>query len=310
MGVPTSMKANKGLYHLMALTAVIIWGTTFVSTKTLLAEGISPSDIMFYRFLLAYVVLWAYRPGLYLPQNWKDEGLFVLAGISGGSLYFWTENTALNLTLSANVALLLATAPILTVLLSRLCLKEQKIRTALIVGSLLALTGVACVVYNGHFVLQIHPLGDLLSLAAALSWAFYNVILKWLDGRYSTLEITRKVFFYGVITLLPVFAFHPLTYNPDILFRPIVIGNLLFLGLIASLCCFAIWNLAVKGLGTITTSHYIYLVSPIALGCAAWWLNEPVTSMALCGAALILGGVYIAEKGWKRPSIKRIFAKS
>ena len=294
MGVPTAMKANQGMYHLMALIAVVIWGTTFVSTKTLLAEGLTPSDIMFYRFLLAYVVLWASRPGIHLPRNWRDEGLFVLAGICGGSLYFWTENTALDLTLSANVALLLATAPILTVLLRRLCLKGQRISTALII--------VACVVYNGHFVLQIHPLGDLLSIAAALSWALYNILLKWLDGRYSTLEITRKVFFYGVITLLPVFAIHPLNYDPDLLFRPIVIGNLLFLGLVASLCCFAIWNLAVKGLGTITTSHYIYLISPIALGCAAWWLNEPVTGMALCGAVLILGGVYVSEKGWKRSS--------
>ena len=304
------MKTNRGFYHAMALVAVIIWGTTFVSTKTLLAEGLSPSDIMFYRFLLAYVVLWAYRPGLYLPRNLRDEGLFILAGISGGSLYFWTENTALDLTLASNVALLLATAPILTVLLSRLFLKEQRIHKALIAGSLLALIGATCVIYNGQFILQIHPLGDLLSIAAALSWAVYNICLKYLDGQYDTLTITRKVFFYGVITLLPVFAFHPLTHDPAILFRPIVIGNLLFLGLIASLFCFAVWNLAVKGLGTITTSHYIYLISPIALGCSAWWLNEPITDIALCGAAMILSGVYIAEKGWKHVSFKHLFVKS
>lgn len=304
------MKANRGLYHAMALIAVLIWGTTFVSTKTLLSEGLSPSDIMFYRFLLAYIVLWAYRPGLYLPRNLRDEGLFILAGISGGSLYFWTENTALDVTLASNVALLLATAPILTVLLSRLFLKGQRIHNALIIGSLLALTGVACVVYNGQFILQIHPLGDLLSIAAALSWGVYNICLKYLDGRYDILTITRKVFFYGVITLSPIFAIHPLTYDPAILFRPLVIGNLLFLGLIASLFCFAVWNLAVKGLGTITTSHYIYLVSPIALACSAWWLNEPITGVALCGAVMILGGVYIAEKGWKHLSLKQLFVKS
>lgn len=303
------MKGKKGLYHSMALVAVIIWGTTFVSTKVLLREGLGPADIMFYRFLLAYLVLWACRPGLYLPRNLRDEGLFVLAGISGGSLYFWTENTALQITLASNVALLLATAPILTVLLSRLCLKGQRISNTLAWGSLIAIAGVACVVYNGRFILQIHPLGDLLSIAAALSWAFYNICLKLLDGKYGTLEITRKVFFYGVVTLLPVFLIHPLNHDPAVLLRPVVLSNLLFLGLVASLFCFAIWNLAVKRLGTISTSNYIYLVPMITMCCSAWLLDETITAMALSGAVMILGGVYVAENGWKLPSIKRIFAK-
>ncbi len=234
----------------MALAAVVLWGTTFVSTKKLLEAGLTPADIMFYRFLLAYGVMWICSPRIRWPKNWRDELLFVGAGISGGSLYFLTENSALGLTLASNVALLVATAPILTVILTRLLLKSGRLRNSLIAGSFIALLGVACVVYNGSVILQVHPLGDLLSFTAALTWAFYNIFLKKLDGKYNTLYITRKVFFYGVLTLLPVFLIRPLTTDTAILLRPMVFSNLLFLGLIASLFCFAVWNAAVKHLGT------------------------------------------------------------
>lgn len=170
-------------------------------------------------------------------------------------------------------------------------------RTPLAAGSVLALAGVALVVFNGSFILKIQPAGDLLTLAAALTWALYNICLKKLDGRHSTLEITRKVFFYGVVTLLPVFAFTPLRFDTALFRNPVVAGNLLFLGLVASLFCFAVWNTAVKHLGTVKTSNYIYLVPLVALISSAIVLNERITPVALGGAVLILGGVYIAENG-------------
>ena len=113
------MDRGEGIYHILALTAVAIWGTTFVSTKLLLAEGMTPAEIMFYRFLIAYLALKLYKPTFRLPESWRDEALFAAAGLTGGSLYFLTENMALQITLASNVALLLATAPILTVLPQR-----------------------------------------------------------------------------------------------------------------------------------------------------------------------------------------------
>ena len=301
------MNRGEGIYHILAMTAVAIWGTTFVSTKLLLAEGMTPAEIMFYRFLIAYLVLKLYRPTLRLPESWRDEALFAAAGVTGGSLYFLTENMALQITLASNVALLLATAPILTVLLPRLLLgPSERVGRPLAAGSSLALAGVALVVFNGSFILRIQPAGDLLTLAAALTWALYNICLKKLDGRYSTLEITRKVFFYGVVTLLPVFAFTPLRLDVALFRNPVVAGNLLFLGLVASLFCFAVWNMAVKHLGTVKTSNYIYLVPLVALISSAIVLNERITPVALGGAVLILGGVYIAENGRRIRGLKPI----
>ncbi len=167
----------------------------------------------------------------------------------------------------------------------------------------------ACVVYNGSVILQVHPLGDLLSFTAALTWAFYNIFLKKLDGKYNTLYITRKVFFYGVLTLLPVFLIRPLTTDTAILLRPMVFSNLLFLGLIASLFCFAVWNAAVKHLGTLATSNYIYLVPLVTMISSALLLHERITPVALTGAMMILGGVYVAENGGSIPFVKKLFVK-
>jgi len=225
-----------------------------------------------------------------------DEFLFMLIGITGGSLYFIAENTALEITLASNVALLVCIAPIFTILLSRLFLKNEKLNRYLWQGSLLALTGVALVAFNGRFVLQINSLGDALCLLAALSWAIYTILLKRLGERYSTLFITRKVFFYGVLTLLPLFLHKPLNRNMEILMQPVVLGNLLYLCIVASLLCYFLWNTVVKKLGAVRTSNYIYIVPLVTLLTSAIVIDEPVTLIALAGALLILTGVALAER--------------
>ncbi len=292
---------NNGLFHLMAMFTVIIWGTTFVSTKILIHQGLSPESILFYRFLMAYIGIWTICPHKILANNLKDELLLVAAGMCGGSLYFIAENRALGITLASNVSLIVCTSPIFTGILSHLFVKEERMKKNLIYGSLIALGGVSLVVFNGSFILKINPLGDLLTILAALMWAFYSIILKQLDNRYSTLFITRKVFFYGIVTLLPVFLISPLTTSTQILFRPLVFGNLLFLGLVASMLCYILWNKSVKHLGAIRTTNYIYIVPLITLITSSLVINETITAFALTGALLIISGVYISERGFHWP---------
>lgn len=284
----------------MALITVSIWGTTFISTKVLLSYGLGPADILFYRFLMAYAGIWIWAKGKLFANSVRDELMMLGCGVCGGSLYFVTENTALGITLASNVSVLLCTAPILTAFLSHLLIKGERLGKTLIAGSLIALVGVAMVVYNGHFVLHISPLGDFLTFVAALSWAFYNILLKKLEGRYSTFFITRKVFFYGILTMLPCFLTRPLVYDAGILFRPVVAANLLFLGLIASMLCFIAWNSTVRKLGTIRSTNYIYITPLVTLITSYIVLDEVITSTAILGMVLVLVGVRLAEKGWNR----------
>ena len=284
------------MYHLIAILTVGIWGLTFISTKVLIEHGLSPQEIFLLRFLMAYLGIWFISPRKLFADNWKDELWLLWGGVTGGSFYFFTENTALEITLATNVAFIVCTAPLLTTILSLLIYKKEKATAGLVGGSLLALVGVALVVYNGHFILKISPLGDFLTLLAAFSWAFYSLIMKKMSGRYRTTFITRKIFFYGILTILPAFILHPWQFSLSGLWQPAVWMNLLFLGVLASLVCFVVWNIILKQLGTVRASNYIYLNPLFTLIGSAVLLDEQFTVMSLMGAMLILGGVYWAGK--------------
>ena len=291
------MNAKKNyIYHIIAILVVGIWGLTFISTKVLIGYGLSPQEIFLLRFLMAYLGIWFISPRKLFADNWKDELWLLSGGVTGGSFYFLTENTALEITLATNVAFIVCTAPLLTTILSLLIYKREKATAALIGGSLLALVGVALVVYNGHFVLKISPLGDFLTLLAAFSWAFYSLIMKIMSGRYRTAFITRKIFFYGVLTILPVFLVRPWQFSLSGFLQPAVWMNLLFLGVLASLICFVVWNMILKKLGTVRASNYIYLNPLFTSIGSAVLLDERFTVISLMGAMLILGGVYCAGR--------------
>ena len=292
------MKENllKAKWHLIAILTVGIWGTTFISTKILIGHGLNPQEIFLFRFLMAYVGIWFISSRRLMADNWLDEGWLFLAGLTGGSLYFLTENTALGITQTTNVAFIVCSTPLITTLLTRLFFPNEKGGPWLFTGSLVALLGVGFLVFNGNFVLKLSPVGDLLSLAASLLWAFYSLIILKLKGRYSTVFITRKIFFYGLLTILPVFLIQPWHFDLHGLLAPAVWGNLLFLGLLASLICFVVWNMVLKNLGTLSSSNYLYLNPLFTTIASLLFLDERFTWMSLIGALFVLLGVYISGK--------------
>ncbi len=302
-------KKGEGRYHWIAVFVVTVWGATFISTKLLLADGLSPAEIMFLRFLMAYAAIWFVAPKRVRSQSWRDEGIFLLLGVFGGSFYFQTENMALRDTLASNAALILCSAPLLTALLSHFFVRGGRLRKNTAWGSLLALSGVALVIFNGSFVLQLNPVGDALSIAAALSWAVYSILMRGMGRRYSTMFITRKVFFYGLVTLAPFLLLPGADYAPAALAVPAVWGNLLFLGFVASFVCFAVWNRVLKEIGVVASSNYIYLNPVFTMAAAVVVLGERITWIAVGGLLLIAAGLWLAETG-TRPASKNIFRKN
>ena len=187
------------------------------------------------------------------------------------------------------------TAPLLTTVLALIFLKNVKASAKLICGSLIALAGVAVVIFNGHFVLHLNPLGDVLALAAALCWAVYSVLIPKMTNRYGAVFVTRKVFFYGLITMLPVFAVRPWHFPLSGFLVPQVWTNIIFLGFIASFACFVSWSFAVKKIGALKTSNYVYLNPVTTVVASAIVLNERFTPIAFVGSLLILLGIYLAN---------------
>ena len=293
-------KSGSYRYHLAALFSVAVWGATFVSTKVLIARGLTPAEIFLLRFAMAYLCILPFARGRLFAGNLRDEALLLTAGICGGSFYFLTENIALEYAPASNVSLIVCTAPVWTALVLGLLDRRERMSRRQVAGSALAFAGMVLVILNGHFVLHLSPRGDLLALCAAWLWVLYSMAVKRLAGRYPALFITRKVFFYGLLTILPVFAVRPFDVPWQTLAQPAVAGNLLFLGLIASMLCYLLWNAAMLRLGAVRTTNYIYLNPLVTILTAALCIDERITPVALAGAALILYGMWQAERPARR----------
>lgn len=288
------------VYHLCALFAVGVWGASFVATKELINAGMSPVEIYVIRFAIAYVAMLAICHKRLFANNLRDESLLALCGISGISVYFIAENIALEYTYAANVSLITAMSPLITTLLMGVFYRSERPAPGVYLGSLIAITGVGCVVFQNGFVLKISALGDVLSLAAAFCWAFYAIILIKLNAVYDAKFVTRKTFFYGVVTGLPFLIFEKRGTGLTALADPTVLGYMLFLALIASLICFLLWTIVNHRLGTITANNYTYFqpVSTIILG--FFILHEEITVVGIAGCALILLGLYTSDKLGKK----------
>ena len=282
-------------YHLLAVITVIIWGTTFVSTKVLLQHGMQPMEIYLLRFIVAYLCIWTISPRKIRSNSWKDEMRFLVLGIVGGSAYFVTENTALGLTYANNVSFLVCTAPLITTILAVIFVGHVKVSAPLIIGSFLAIFGMALVIYNGRFVLKLNPRGDLMALAACLCWAVYSLVIKGVSSRYSASFVTRKVFFYGIVTVLPMFAIQPWKFPLERLTNPVIGINMLYLTVLASFLCFLWWSISVQKLGALRTSNYVYLNPVSTVAASALFLDEPMTAIGYLGSILILSGVFLAN---------------
>lgn len=239
-------------------------------------------------------------------RNWQDELLFVFLGVSGGSFYFLTENTALAYTQASNVAFLVCSAPLITALLSLLYRRVRRDRFAdalervgsgwlLMLGTLLALGGMALMLFDGAK-LQVSLRGDLLALAAALCWAVYSLFMGFMSKEYGTVFATRKVFAYGLLTILPFLPGGENRVDPAVFAQPQVWGNLLFLGLVASFGCYVIWNKVIVRLGNVTATNYVYLMPVFSLAGGMAILGERLTPAGGIGSALILLGVILAGR--------------
>lgn len=277
-----------------ALVTILIWGTTFISTKVLL-DTLSPVEILFLRFSLGYLALWLAAPRRLRLSDRRQEGLFALAGLCGVTLYYGFENLALSATRASNVGVIISIAPFFTVLFSAVFLKEKRPGLRFFAGFLIAMAGIMLISFNQEAV-EIHPAGDGLAVLAAMIWAVYCLLSRRISELgYNVLLTTRRTFFYGLLFMLPLTLTQFSVSLPTIL-RPEILFNLVFLGLGASALCFVTWNLAVGILGSVKTSVTIYIVPVITAVASALVLHEPLTPKMILGLALTLGGLVLSQK--------------
>lgn len=278
---------------------MIAWGTSFLSSKVLMVSGgFTPVEVFIYRFVFAYIILFTLTYKKIFANNSRDEFLFLICGLCAGSIYFLAENYALQFTSTGNVSLLVSIAPIFTTVLMAILYRfiPQK---NVIIGSMIAFGGVACIIFSSGEGFEINPLGDIIALCASLSWAIYTIVVKRLSPLYSSLFITRKLFFYGVITGLPLLVIQEQPLRLWLLFdfeQPQYFFNFLFLGLFCSAFAYLVWNEVMKILGAIKANNYLYVQPLITMIAGYIVLGEQILLLGYIGCVLIIGGIVISEK--------------
>ena len=213
------------------------------------------------------------------------------------TLYYLLEHMALLYTYASNVGVIISVAPFFTAILMWILKEDREERPKLpfFIGFVVAMAGICLISFAGAS-LQLNPLGDFFGLAAAVVWAFYSVLSKKIGSYgYNTIQTTRRIFIYGFLFLLPTLPFFEFRLDLIRFANPVYLFNIFFLGLGASALCFVAWNYAVRVLGAVTTSLYIYLNPVVTVVTSVIVLHERITGMAALGILFTLVGLVISE---------------
>ncbi|MBD5342880.1 MAG: DMT family transporter [Muribaculaceae bacterium] len=294
--------------HLGAILAVTAWGVSFINTRVLMDTGFTPVEVFLYRCIIAYLLLLCFSFRDLKFKNLRHELLFLLCGICGGSVYFVAENTALVYTSTTNVSLITSTSPLINALLVGLLYRDERPSRGLVIGSCIAMAGVAMVILGGGESSGGHAaeseaqiigggvLGDALSLMAALCWSIYALVLRKLNPYYSAITITRKTFFYGLLTAIPFIFLEPSVISPETFLETKVWVNLLILSLFSSSLAYVIWAWVIGKIGAVKAGNYLYFQPMVTLIFSAIILNEMVGIWGIIGCIVTIIGVYAGEK--------------
>ena len=282
--------------HIMAAISVVIWGTTFNSSKILLEE-ISQIELLLLRFVIGYIILWIMSPRKMEVTDRKHELYFAGAGLTGICLYYLFENVALLYTQASNVGVITSISPFFIGISAHLFLKDEKLKKSFFVGFVFAIVGIAMISFSGQDGVRLNFAGDMLSVVAAMMWGLYAILARKAgDFGYPVIPATRRMFFYGILMMLPLAFVFGFDVKAVQFGTPGNLLNLLYLSVGACAVCFVTWNRAVEILGAIKTSVYIYLIPVITIITSIVVLHEKITWMSAAGTVLTMTGVIISER--------------
>ena len=289
------MEHRKTAGHLAALLTIVVWGTTFISTKVMLVD-FQPVEILFFRFIIGFLALLAANPRRLKTKNIRQELTYAAAGLCGICLYYLLENIALTYTLASNVGVIISVAPFFTAILAHILTRsEERLRIQFFVGFLAAMAGIILISFGSSKV-ELNPLGDLLAVLAALVWAIYSLLTRKISSFGNPVILsTRRTFFYGILFMIPALFFFDFHLDLSRFSNVTYLLNILYLGLGASALCFVTWNFAVKALGAVKTSVYIYMLPVITVITSVLILHETLTVFSLLGIVLTLLGLILSE---------------
>lgn len=288
------------LIYLALLGVSFCWGSSFAVAKIGVQE-LAPINLVIMRFLIASI----FMGGILLFQRKfklqkKDIPHFLFWGFIAISSYFAIQYTAIKYTSSVNAALIVATSPIFTVIFSRF-LGEAKINLRIILGIIVAFSGVVLLITNGTMIALFTfetLMGDMLLLSNAIIWGLFTAYGKSVMKNYSPFAAMTYVHIFGTTMLLPlIFLRSPLATVP--LYQEIMqislptICAIIYLAIFCSAYSYYIWYRAVEEIGAVKTSVFSYFNPVVAIFAGYILLDEALKIYSFVGGVIVLTGVTI-----------------
>ena len=297
MDTTVAVRRSSASAHGALLAVVVVWASAFSAIKVLLDHGFAAVDVALLRYLVAApgfaFILWKAGglPGL----TRRDAARLAAVGVCVVVGYHVSLNVGTKYTTSGTAALVIALSPALTLLLAvGLGLERWSLLRA--AGLAVAFAGVTIVVLLGAAgeLSFANAKGPLIVLAAPVSFALYNVLLKPLLGRYDLLALTAATSLVGTVFLLPFVRGGTVDSVDGISWEDAAL--VLYLGVASTFLGYIGWNVGLRGLGATRAVTYTYVISPLAVAMGALLLDEPVTLWLVVGGALVVGGVVVAQR--------------
>lgn len=290
-----SLKDNKLLVYIMALSAMVFWGVSYVWTK-IVFDFYQPVTIMLIRLTLATILMYLAVGIRGRLQKIKihDYKAFLVLSFFSPFCYFLGENYGL-LHVSPTIAsVVIATIPLFAPIMGFVMFAE-KLSPVNIAGFLISFCGICVMILDQNFAFTASPLGLLLLLLAVASALINMVYLKRLTSKYSPLTIIFYQNMLGAFMFLPLFLIFEL--NSFILIRPSTpaIASLLALAIFGSTLAFLFYTAAVKSIGIARTSIFGNLIPIVTAVSSLILLKETIDAGKLSGMAIVITGLLMTQ---------------
>jgi drug/metabolite transporter (DMT)-like permease len=290
-------KMNRKLAHILMIFTVTSWGFEYALAKDAMLV-IEPITLVCFKYTVALFVIALVKFKLE-GKSWMkraDIFLFMLCAATGEVLYFYMEYEAMNYMPVSLITILLTFVPVLSILVEWVAFKIKP-TVALMVGVLVSLCGIVIIVgVDVSTILQGRLTGYLLCFGAIISWNIYNFITSNLGSRYQPLTLTFNQLTCTVLLTWPL----ALANMPDpSQISMLVVGEVLYLGIVSGGIGFVIYVSALYTLGPTTVSVYANFM-PITATFFGWiLLHEMITGIQMIGGVIVIAAGYfvIREKG-------------
>lgn len=292
----TARAAARAAPRVALLLAAVIWGSAFVATKVCL-QHMRPLDLMALRFAIGVPVLLAVVIIQRIPltpvlrsRGWIVGGMVLAA-------HFFIQITGIQYTTATNTGWLIATTPLAMTLLAWAVLREP-IRPAFLAGIGVASAGIVLLVSRGRLsdLSWMASPGDWLVLASAHTWALYSIATRRLAGMYHPLAVTVAVLL--PVALASVAAFVLSGKANLVLQLPLTVAlALLFLSIFATAIAHWFWQVGIGRLGAAQGGLFLFIEPLATTAVAVPLLHEPFGLAGASGAALVIAGVWWAQRG-------------